>query len=66
VLIPSTLSTPPLGGVAEALRSHSRGSQRVSEGYSPLLLKLVRRLVSPLHILGTTMCSWSLVRADIP
>jgi hypothetical protein len=32
----------PLEGVAEALRSHSRGSQRASEVYSPLLLKLVR------------------------
>jgi hypothetical protein len=28
--------------VAEALRSHSRRSQKVLEVYSPLLLKLVR------------------------
>jgi hypothetical protein len=36
------LEPPPLEGVAEALRSHPRGSQRVLEVYSPLLLKLVR------------------------
>src|SRR5829696_8882079 len=29
LLIPSTLSAQPLEGVAKALRSHSRGSQRV-------------------------------------
>jgi hypothetical protein len=27
--------------VAEALRSHSRGSEKVIEAYSPLILKLV-------------------------
>jgi hypothetical protein len=37
----------PLEGVAEALRRHSRGSQRASEVYSPTILNLVRRLVFP-------------------
>jgi len=32
--------------VAEALRSHPRRSERVSEVYSPPILKPVRRLVS--------------------
>jgi hypothetical protein len=31
-----------LEGVAEALRNHSRGSQRVSGGYSSSTLKLMR------------------------
>ena len=39
----------PLEGVAEALRSHPRRSQRVLELYSPSILRLVRRLVSPPH-----------------
>ena len=57
----------PLEGVAKALRSHSRRSQKASEVYSPSLLKLVRCLVAPLHILGASpMYSWSLVRANIP
>jgi hypothetical protein len=34
-------------GVAEALRSHSRRSQKMSELYSPPILKLVSPLVSP-------------------
>jgi Low molecular weight phosphotyrosine protein phosphatase len=38
---------PPLEGVAEALRSHSRSSQRASEVHSPSILKLVRRLAFP-------------------
>src|SRR5918992_4331368 len=42
LLIPSTLSTRPLQGVAKALRSQSRRSQRVLEVYSPSILKLVR------------------------
>jgi hypothetical protein len=33
--------------IAKALRSHSRGSRKVLELYSPLILKLVRSLVSP-------------------
>jgi hypothetical protein len=41
-------------------------SEKVIDAYSPSILKLVRRFVSPLHILGaTTMSSWSVVRADI-
>src|SRR5918995_5643885 len=47
LLIPSTLSTLPLEGVTEALRSHSRRSEKVLDLYSPLILKLVRSLVSP-------------------
>jgi hypothetical protein len=46
LLIPSTLS-PYIRGVAEALRSHPRGSQKVLERYSPSILKLVRILRSP-------------------
>src|SRR5687767_10423822 len=37
---------PPSEGVAEALRSHSHGSQRASEVSSPLILRLVRKLVT--------------------
>jgi hypothetical protein len=33
--------------VAEALRSHSRGSERVVEMYSPSALKRMRRYVFP-------------------
>jgi hypothetical protein len=35
----------PLEGAAEALRSHSRGSQKVLEVYSPSILRLVRQSV---------------------
>jgi hypothetical protein len=38
---------PLLEGVAEALRSQSRGSQRVLEVYSLLALNLVREPASP-------------------
>jgi hypothetical protein len=49
------LEHSPLEGVAEALRSQSRGSQRVLEVYSPSILKLVRQPVSCTpHILGAT------------
>ena|SRR5215213_2130853 len=41
------LEHSPLDEVAEALRSQSRGSQRVLEVYSPSILKLVRSLVFP-------------------
>jgi hypothetical protein len=41
------LEHSPLEGAAEALRSQSRGSQRVLEVYSPSILKLVRSLVFP-------------------
>src|SRR5215212_7894072 len=37
----------PLEGVAEALRSYPRGSQRVLEVYSSPILKLVRCFLSP-------------------
>src|SRR5829696_7979596 len=47
LLIPSTLSTHPLEGVAEALRSHSRRSQKMLEVYSLLALNLVREPASP-------------------
>ena len=65
LLIPGTLSTLPLEGVAEALRSHSRRSQRVLEVYSPSILRLVRRLVFPHILRATTMSSWSLVWSNI-
>ena len=38
----------PIRIATEPLRMDPRRSQRVSEVYSPLILKLVRRLVSPL------------------
>jgi hypothetical protein len=41
------LDTPPLVGVTEALRSHSRGSEKVIETYSSLALKLVREPAPP-------------------
>ena len=37
---------PPLEDVTEALRSHSRRSQKVLELYSSSILKLVNRLLS--------------------
>src|SRR5919112_1427285 len=40
LLIPSTLSTLTLEGVAEALRSHPRGSEKVLELYSSSILRL--------------------------
>jgi hypothetical protein len=62
------LEHPPLEGVAEALRSHPRVSEKVLEVYSLLALNLVRESASP-----TSMSSrpppcprGSLVRADIP
>jgi hypothetical protein len=42
----------PLERVAEALRSHSRGSEKVLELYALLALNLVRWLVSRLQIQG--------------
>ena len=42
----SSWSNPPTRRVAEALRSHSRGSQRAPEVYSSSILKLVSRLLS--------------------
>jgi hypothetical protein len=59
----------PLQGVAEPLRSHSRGSQRVLEVYSSVILKLVRSLVSPTstssmppHVLVGDWCEGILFR----
>jgi hypothetical protein len=56
-----------LEGVAEALRSHSRRSQRVFEVYSPSILNLVRGLVSlPSYPRGViTVSSWLVVQGDI-
>ena len=50
----------PLEGVAESLRSHPRGSQRVLELYSPSTLKLVREPTSlPSYPRGAvTVSSW--------
>jgi hypothetical protein len=58
---------PPLEGVAKALRSHSRRSQRVFEVYSPSILNLVRGLVSlPSYPRGViTVSSWLVVQGDI-
>ena len=63
LLIPSTLSPLTLEGVAEALRSHSRRSQRVLELYSLLALNLVRDPASstssssvPPHVLVGSWC----------
>src|SRR5215218_3251095 len=60
------LEYPSIRIATEGGRIDSRRSERVSEVRSPSILKLVRRLVSPLHILSaTTMSSWTVVRADI-
>ena len=55
----------PLEGVAEALRSHPRRSQKVLERYSPLILRLVISLLSPTstssmhsHVLVGSWCGW--------
>ena len=56
--------TPTIKKAPEALRSHSRLSQRVSEAYSPLILRMVRDLC-PLHLPGITMSSWLVMRVNI-
>jgi hypothetical protein len=57
----------PLEGVAEALRSHSRRSQRVLEVYSLLALNLVREPTSlPSYPRGAIIVSsWLVVRENI-
>jgi hypothetical protein len=58
---------PPLEAVAEALRSYSRGSQRVLEVYSLLALNLVREPAPlPSYPRGAiTVSSWLVARANI-
>jgi len=55
----------PLESPQRPLQRLSGTSEEVLEVYSPSILKLVSRLVSPLRILGITMCTWLVVRVNI-
>ena len=61
------LPIPHIRNATEAVRSHSRGSQRVLELYSPSILKLVSAPMSlPSYPRGAiNMCSWLVVRVNI-
>jgi hypothetical protein len=62
-----SLGSNPLEEVAEALRSHPRGSQRVLEVYSLLALNLVREptSLSSYPRGAITVSSWLVVRVNI-